>query len=197
MNFRLLWITGEGSEARLLTVAEALCASVDRVAIQLRDRSARTDDELRPLAEGLREITARHRASLVVNRRIGLARAIGADGAHVDISSLRHVRAAWPSSWLSAPTHSDDDVREACAQGADAVLVSPIFSTPGKGEPRGLGALRSARTLAGTTMVVALGGIGVEHARLCLDAGANAVAVLRALQYAHDPAAVARALRHA
>lgn len=196
MTFRLLWITGEGDDARVVTVAEALCASVDRVAIQLRDR-ARTDEALRPLAEKLREITARHGASLVVNRRVGLARSIGADGVHVDSSSLRHVRAAWPSIWLSAPTHSDDDVRAACANGADAVLVSPIFATPDKGEPRGLDAVRSARAIAGRTMVVALGGIGVDDARPCFDAGADAVAVIRALQYAHDPAAVARVLRRA
>lgn len=196
MSFRLLWITGEGSDERVLAVAEALCASVDLVAIQLRDR-LRSDEDLRPLAEHLREITARHGASLLVNRRVALARSIGADGVHVGRSSLRHVRAAWPSVWLSAPTHSDDDVREACAAGANAVLVSPIFSTPDKGEPRGLGAVRSACTIAGETMVVALGGIGVHDARPCFDAGADAVAVIRALQYAYDPAAVARALRHA
>ena len=196
MTFRLLWITGEGDDERVLTVAEALCASVDRVAIQLRERT-RTDEALRPLAERLREITACHGASLIVNRRVGLARSIGADGVHVGVSSLRHVRAVWPSIWLSAPTHSDDDVREACAHGADAVLVSPIFSTPDKGEPRGLGAVRSACAIAGKTMVVALGGIGVDDARPCFDAGADAIAVIRALQYAYDPAVVARALRHA
>lgn len=196
MSFRLLWITGEGSDDRVLTVAEALCASVDRVAIQLRDRT-RTDEELRPLAGRLREITARHRASLIINRRVALARSIGADGVHVGRSSLRHVRAVWPSIWLSAPTHSDDEVREACADGADAVLVSPIFSTPDKGEARGLGAVRSACGIAGRTVVVALGGIGVDDAGPCFEAGADAIAVIRALQYAYDPAAVARALRHA
>ena len=196
MGLRLLWITGEGSDERVVAVAEALCASVDQAGIQLRDRT-RTDEELRPLAERLREITARRGASLVVNRRVALARSIGADGVHVGRSSLRHVRSVWPSIWLSAPTHSDDDVREACADGANAVLVSPIFSTPDKGEPRGLDAVRSACAVAGRTMVVALGGIGVDDARPCFDAGADAIAVIRALQYAYDPAAVARALRHA
>lgn len=196
MALRLLWITGEGSDERVVAVAEALCASVDQVGIQLRDRT-RTDEELRPLAERLREITARRGASLVVNRRVALARSIGADGVHVGRSSLRHVRSVWPSIWLSAPTHSDDDVREACADGANAVLVSPIFSTPDKGEPRGLDAVRSARAIAGKATVVALGGIGAADARPCFEAGADAIAVIRALQYAYDPAAVAKALRYA
>jgi thiamine monophosphate synthase len=90
--------------------------------------------------------------------------------------------------------HDDDELRAACAHGATAVFVSAVFSTPDKRPPRGVEALRTARTAAPGVQIVALGGIDVSNVQTCFEAGANAVAVMRALLDAPDPAAAAKCL---
>jgi thiamine-phosphate pyrophosphorylase len=107
-------------------------------------------------------------------------------------------------AWVSIAAHSDEDVRRAGAEGADAVLVSPIFATrppaaaagaAAEKSPRGLDALRRARAIARPGMAVfALGGVTFDRVRPCAEAGADGVAVLRALLASPRPAAVARAI---
>lgn len=180
------------SEDRSASVALCVAPAVAGFAVQLRDRSARTDDEILPFATRLREITSRHGAMLVVNRRFDLARRIGADGVHAPVAEMEsESESAW---WRSAPAHSDADVQRARDAGLDAVLVSPIFSVPGKALARGLGAIRAACALAPELQVIALGGVDADNAARCVGAGASGVAVIRALLDAEDPAAIVRAL---
>jgi thiamine-phosphate pyrophosphorylase len=90
---------------------------------------------------------------------------------------------------VSAPAHTDQDVDVAARAGAHAILVSPIWSTPNKGVPRGLEALRAARArVGGGLLVVALGGVDGSRAAACKEAGADGVAVIRALLNARDVA---------
>ncbi len=182
--------------ARAASVAEAVAAH--GVSVQLR--AAREVNDLEALGKRLRAITRAAGVRFLVNRRVALARAMDADGLHVDAHRVQDARDLWPEAWITAPCHDDDDVRVAVRGGADEVLVSPIFSTPGKGEPRGLGALESARAIAsqsGTakrTRVVALGGITLENAASCLEHGADGIAAIRLFEEAADPSAVARSL---
>jgi thiamine-phosphate pyrophosphorylase len=185
------------SEARIAEVAERAAGAVPGFAVQLRDRSARSDAELVPFALRLREITFRHGALLVVNRRFGLARRVGADGVHAPVPQVATKTAtetATETAWRSAPAHSDEDVQRARDAGLDAVLVSPIFDVPGKASARGLAALRSACVLAPGLQIIALGGVDASNASACFGAGAAGVAVIRALLDADDPTEAARAL---
>ena len=177
---------------RILDVARA-CAAPG-FAVQLRDRTSATDEELVPLAKELRAITAAAGALFVVNRRAALARRVAADGLHAPAAELEDAR---DFAWRSAPVHTSDELRAAQAAGATAVLVSPIFDTPGKGPARGASVLRAARLVAAGTTLVALGGIGVDNAKQCKDAGADAVAVIRALFDAPDPAHAAKCIAQA
>ncbi len=183
------------SGARILEVVRAVAsASMTAgalLAVQLRDRTARADAELLPLATELRAITKGSGALLVVNRRYALARRVGADGVHGPAGELPR-----DFAWRSAPAHTDDELQTARSAGATAALVSPIFASPDKGSPRGTAALAAARRVAPEMTLVALGGISAENARECLDAGADAVAVIRALLDAEDPARVMKCLGH-
>jgi thiamine-phosphate pyrophosphorylase len=141
-------------------------------------------------------------ARFVVNGDANVAREIGADGAHVPGgASVRAARAALGgAAFVSAAAHDDDDVRRAIDEGATAVLVSPIFASPGKGPPRGLAAIASARAIVDARgrdlLVYALGGVDASRAASCIDAGADGVAVIRALlgDDVGDPRAAAAAL---
>jgi thiamine-phosphate pyrophosphorylase len=159
-----------------------------RLAVQLRDPDlpARA---LLALGRRLREATRAAGASLVVNDRIDLAIALGADGAHLGRRSMSIADARsllGTGAWVSVACHSVDDVERAAAEGADAAVLSPIFASPGKGPPLGLGAIAEARArldraTPGPSRVtlVALGGVGAGQAQACFEAGAGAVAAIR------------------
>jgi thiamine-phosphate pyrophosphorylase len=172
--------------------------------VQLRDK-ARGLGSLRLFASRLRVATRAVGASLVVNGRPEVARDVGADGVHLGAGagSIEGVRLVFPRAWISVATHSDDDVRRAVGEGADAVVVSPIFASrpPGTAsttkEGRGLPVLRSARGIAGRATVIALGGVDAHNAGACGAAGAHAVAVMKALLASASPGRVARAIHDA
>jgi thiamine-phosphate pyrophosphorylase len=180
--------------AERLAAAAALGAEAcARFALELRDPQldGRT---LHSLAERLRERTARHGVALVVNDRLDLAIAVGADGVHLgrcSVSVATARRALGAGAWISRSAHDEAEVLAAARAGADAVLLSPIFASPGKGPPLGLGAIGQARAAldaVGTgefpggrpPALLALGGIDAEAGRRCLAAGADGVAAIRA-----------------
>ncbi len=175
-------------DAHIVSVARAcsaLFSGNSGFAVQLRDRTDRSDEDLFLLAQTLREIAP----LLIVNRRFDLARRIRADGVHAPSNELERAR---DFSFRSAPAHSDEELQNATI--ATCALISPIFAVPGKIAARGLDAIRSARALAPAMTIVALGGIDASNARACFEAGADGVAVMRALLDASDPAEVAQRL---
>jgi thiamine-phosphate pyrophosphorylase len=136
-----------------------------------------------------------------VHSDASLALAVNADGLHLGSDfggegarGLVEARRALPNVWISVAAHTDEDVERAAAGRADAVLVSPIYDSPGKGPPRGAAAIVSARALGPGLAIYALGGVEARRARACRDAGATGVAVIRALLAATDPVAVALAI---
>jgi thiamine-phosphate pyrophosphorylase len=188
--------------ARIEDVVAAAAGALEpgALVVQLRNKAA-TPQALATAAEALRSATARAGALFVVNaasaEALHVALDVRADGVHVPcrVETIGEARTLLgPGAWISTPAHTDDDVMLARRAGATAVLVSPIFDSPGKGPARGVEALSAARRLAGEVLVYALGGVEPSCAASCAVAGADGVAVIRALLEAHDPAAVARAL---
>ncbi len=174
--------------------------------VQLRDKR-RAIVSLRVFASRLRVVTRGAGASLVINGDARLARDVGADGVHLGggAGTVSEARAILGSQrWVSIAAHSNGAVQRGLEDGADAVLVSPVFASrpPSQlDEPksgRGLEAVRAARILAGNRCsVYALGGVTAENASPCVAAGADGVALIRALLAAPDPGQVARALHAA
>jgi thiamine-phosphate diphosphorylase len=173
--------------------------------VQLRDKH-RGVASLRLLAWRLRIVTQKAGALFVLNGHPRLARDVGADGVHLGggAGSVAEARAILGRpAWISVAAHTDDDVRRGAGEGADAVLVSPVFATRppvsagsrAEKPARGLEALRRARAIAGAhPAVLALGGVTLDRVRSCADAGADGVAVLRALLTSRRPDVLARAI---
>jgi len=177
-----------------------------RLLVQLRDKASEAG-VVHAAARVLRDVTRRERAMLVVNDRASIAHDVGADGLHLPsqatplASRIAAARALLgEDAWVTTAAHDDDDVRAALAGGATAVLVSPIFATPGKGSARGVTALASARAIVDAArrplplLVYALGGITRQNADSCAEAGADGVAAIRSLYDATDPGVIATAL---
>ena len=81
--------------------------------------------------------------------------------------------------YVIASTHSEEEINQAVALGADAVTYSPVFTTPGKGEPKGLEDLKEI-TGKIKTNIFALGGIiSSDQVKQCELNGAYGFASIR------------------
>jgi thiamine-phosphate pyrophosphorylase len=199
MTTRLVVVT----DRRLVADTDELCAKLDAMLgaapalVQVREKDL-GGRALLALVEAVLAVARRHGAPVVVNDRLDVALAAGADGVHlpedgIAIADARAVAAAVGRTILvGCSRHDAAGVRRAAAEGADLILYGPIFATPGKGAPLGAAALRE---LAGTPGLCAIGGIDdAARAAEVRAAGVPAVAAIRALWTAADPAAAARAL---
>ncbi|HLY62847.1 MAG TPA: thiamine phosphate synthase [Terriglobia bacterium] len=165
-------------------ILEAIRARVDMVQIREKDLFTR---ELVALVQGAVIGAAETHTQIVVNDRLDVALALGAAGVHLGTSSMppEAVRSCVGADFLvGVSCHSLDEALRAEAAGANYVLLGPIFPTPSKlayGPPLGLQTLRdtSARL---KIPVFALGGINVERARPCLEAGARGLAGISLFQ---------------
>jgi thiamine-phosphate pyrophosphorylase len=122
---------------------------------------------------------------LFVNDRFDVARAAGADGVQLTSLSLppRVVREACDDEFLiGASTHSLETAREARDGGADFVVFGPVFETESKlayGPPQGLEKLREVTKALDGFPVIAIGGITLDNAQSCFEAGASGIAAIR------------------
>jgi len=184
----------------LLDVVDAaLQGGVD--AVQLREKDL-PGGALFALASRLRELTHRHGARLLINDRVDIALAVGADGVHLPVDSFRPKdarRLLGADALIGASTHSVEQARAAATDGADFVVFGPVFETPSKrafGTPLGLASLAQV-TQAVAVPTLAIGGLTAGRVPSVRDRGAFGVAVIAAIMAADDPRAAAAALRDA
>ena len=164
--------------------------------IQLREKTLPSGTVF-PLAQ---QLLARCRAAgvpFIVNDRVDLAMAVGADGVHLGQDDLPPAAARLmlkPGMILGLSTHSVAQAEAAQAAGADYVAVGSMYPTATKPEFQLVGPalVRELRPRIRAPLV-AIGGITAANAGEVIAAGADAVAVISAVCSAPDPAAAARA----
>ncbi|MGH9629272.1 MAG: thiamine phosphate synthase [Bryobacteraceae bacterium] len=170
-----------GTDAVLTHIQSAIASGVDYIQIREKDLSARAFADLVRVAVRL---AGSGPAKILVNERTDVALAAGAHGVHLPSESLSPtlIRPLLPDgSVIAVSCHTLSDVERAEAEGADFVVLGPVFETPGKGRPLGLEAFGQIAKSAGVP-VFALGGITVENAGACIRAGAAGVAAIRMFQ---------------
>ena len=167
--------------------------------IQLRDKRLSGRDLL-TVASAIREVTRDAGALFVVNDRLDVALAAGADGVHLGESDLpiEHARRIAPPGFIiGASVGSVATAVRAGAAGADYVALSPTFSTASKddaGPGHGLAMLSAIRS-AVSLPLVAIGGITPGNVADVIAAGADGIAVISAVVGEDDVTAAARDLR--
>jgi thiamine-phosphate pyrophosphorylase len=157
--------------------------------IQLREKDLPTP-VLTNIARRILQQT--NRSILIVNSSLDAAIAARAHGVHVSFQNPaashteileRYAAAGLPTPIVTVSCHTLNQVRQASATTPDAILFAPVFGkTVGHrfvSTPTGLDALRDACRLAHPIPVIALGGVTLGRARLCLQAGAAGVAGIR------------------
>jgi thiamine-phosphate pyrophosphorylase len=199
IDFSLYLITDRNRVAAGHTLASAVEAALQGGvrAIQLREKDL-TAAELLPLARQLRDLTRIHGARLLINDRVDVALAVGADGVHLGGQSLPAEvvrRLAGPDLLIGVSTHSSAEISLAADRGADFVTFGPVYPTPSKaafGPPQGLQALSDA-CRASALPVFALGGITQERTAETMRTGVAGIALIGAILADPDPRSAAAA----
>jgi thiamine-phosphate pyrophosphorylase len=205
-------------------IAEAARAAVAYVQLRERDLSAREleslaqeairiigdESRLRADKSDLRDGDVNPTTILLINSRTDIALAVNAAGVQLrsDDVSPSSVRQIWScgtgtaarESHRSEPIigvscHSASDATRAATNGANFAVLGPVFEKKDASGslPAGLETLREA--CRADIPVLALGGITLNNARSCLDAGAAGIAAIRLFQE-NEVAGVVRILRH-
>ena len=172
----------------------ALQAGVD--VVQLREKRGDERDIVRA-GRTFRRMCDAYDALFIVNDRPELAIACGADGVHVgqdDADPAEVRRMIGQDALIGLSTHSAQQI--GAAREVDYISVGPVYETPTKPEYPEVG-LELVRHAAGHAAFpfFAIGGIDAQNVDEVLAAGAERVAVVRAIRDAADPAAAARAIR--
>ena len=184
---------------RLATMLDAAPGAL----VQVREKDL-DGGALLALVEAIVSVARPRGAAVLVNDRLDVALAAGADGVHlpesgIEVATARQVAAACGRSIVvGCSRHDAASAARAARDGADLIVLGPIWATPSKlgmGAPLGPEVLGEARAGVGSACLIAIGGVETAaRAAEARRAGADAVAAIRALWTAADPGAAARAL---
>lgn len=151
--------------------------------IQYRNKTGTTAELYKEAAE-LRRLC--NNTCLLINDRVDIALAIGADGVHLgqeDMPVHEARRLLGKKKIIGLTVHSLKEAREARRSGVDYIGVSPIFATSTKhdaGEPAGVALVRKIKKEVSLPLV-AIGGITLENAFQVISAGADALCAISAV----------------
>ena len=186
----------------LKKIKEAAAAGVDYIQLREKDLSARALENLARAAiqiikAQLETGSPQVKTKLLINSRTDVALAAGADGVHLRsddispeevrtiLSQHRNTKPETENFLVCISCHTIEDVRHAEREGADFAVLAPIFGkeiSDGKQSQISLGLDALKTACVETIPVLALGGVTVENARACLNAGAAGIAGIRLFQ---------------
>jgi thiamine-phosphate pyrophosphorylase len=200
MNFELYVITDEtiaGGRSHADIAQRALSGGAD--VIQLRDKG-RSCAELAVVGREIAAIIRKAGAVFILNDRLDVAIACGADGVHLGrhdmlVSTARQLGP--PSFIIGVSVGTVEEAVDAEREGADYLALSPTFSTTSKDDAGpGLGLERLREICRAVAIpVVAIGGINRRNVRDVIVAGADGIAVISAVVASPDITAAARELK--
>ena len=153
--------------------------------LQFRHKTFWTRDTLLQ-AEQIHSLCLQNEAIFVVNDRADYAALLNADALHVgqeDLTPAEARRVVPPETIIGFSTHNPAQISAAQNEPIDYLAFGPVFPTASKQNPDptvGIEGLKRARTLTDKPLV-AIGGITLDNARLCFEAGADSLALISAL----------------
>ncbi len=197
---RLYLVTDQAS-LRGRTLADVVLAAVTGGVrcVQLREKTLATRDFV-ALALAVKDLLAPFDVPLIINDRLDVALACGAQGVHLGQSDMPVALARQllpPEVFIGLSVENLADVARAAGQPVDYLGISPVYATPTKTDtarPWGLAGVRQVRALTRLPLV-AIGGIHQGNAAAVLQAGADGLAVVSAICSAAEPQAAAQSFQ--
>jgi len=164
--------------------------------IQLREKRASPREFYEAALEAL-SVARRLSVRIIINDRVDIAMAVGADGVHLgqtDIPPEKARKLLGEKRIIGFSTHTLKQALEADSMPVDYIAIGPVFQTPSKENPDEIVGLEMnsevRRNIA--KPLVAIGGITMQSARAAIDAGADSVAVISDLLSTPDVSARTR-----
>ena len=164
----------------------SLLADAGATFVQLREKNRQALDFYNEARAALG--VARERGvSLIINDRVDIALALGADGVHLgqdDLPPEATRKLLGDDAVIGYSTHNVAQAIAAATLPVDYIAIGPIFETGSKTNPDpvvGLEGLRAVRKAIPDMPLVAIGGITEQNAKAVIDAGADSVAIISAL----------------
>ncbi len=177
-----------GGRTTMQVMGQALDAGVRLVQLREKGLSAA---QLVARAQDARALTSAAGALLIINDRVDVALAVGADGVHLgqDDMPVDLARGLGPELIIGASSHSVEEALDAEHRGASYVNIGPLFATQTKQwDEEFLGVEGLQRIAASVSMpFTVMGGIKKAHIPQLVQAGARTIAVVTAVTAATDP----------
>lgn len=177
-------------------IAEAIAGGVTMVQLREKALSSRCFFEL---GEQVRNITATYRVPLIINDRIDLMLALGADGVHIgkDDLPLPAARQIAGDGIVGYSVDTLEDLRYAEESGADYVGIGPVYATSTKTDAGAVLGVDGLRQIVAQARVpcVAIGGIKEENCAEVAGTGVSGVCVISTLMNAVDTEKTASVMR--
>jgi len=178
-------------------VRQAISGGVTTV--QLREKGT-PSEEFFKIATSLRALTRKEGVTFIVNDRLDIALAAGADGVHVgreDLPAERARELLGADRILGVTAANEEEARDAAAVGADYIGCNAVFPTLTKTDTGPAIGLEGLERLVNSVdiPVVAIGGINAGNAGDVLSTGVAGIAVVSAIVSANDPVLAAGELR--
>jgi thiamine-phosphate pyrophosphorylase len=200
IDYSLYLVTDRGL-ARGRSTVEVVKAAVSGgvTCIQLREKDCSTLEFIEQ-ARAIKNFLEEREVPLIINDRLDVALAVGADGVHLGQSDMPLEMArkiAGSSMLIGISAESVQDAVEAENGGADYLGVSPIYATPTKTDtapPLGIQGLREIKNRVKIPLV-GIGGLNNSNAAEVIRNGADGVAVVSAIVAAEDPETAAMNLK--
>lgn len=167
--------------------------------VQLREKQCDTKEFIEE-ALLIRDFLQSKKIPLIINDRLDVAQAVGADGVHLGQSDMPFSMAkkiVRDSMLIGISAESLADAIQAEKEGADYIGVSPVYQTPTKTDtapPLGLEGVQKIRESVRIPLV-GIGGLNPSNAREVIQNGADGIAVVSAIVSADDPETAARSLK--
>lgn len=197
MNLHLVTDRALTCDRPLIDIVQAAAAGGVSL-VQLREKECSTR-EFAGLGRQLLSVLKDLRIPLIINDRIDVALAIGADGVHIGQSDMPYSdarRLMGPQAIIGLSVETEQQARDAEQLDVAYLGLSPVFNTMTKADiapPLGLEGVSRIRQLS-RHRLIAIGGINAANASEVIAAGADGLAVVSAICSADDPTAAAQTL---
>ena len=167
--------------------------------IQFRSKSGSTR-ELIEIAIQMKTLCRKAGVPLIINDRVDIALAAGADGVHLgqdDFPIPLARKLLGPDAIIGGSAGDMEEAQKCLADGADYIGSGPVYGTVSKSDAGPATGVENIRIIAGQIPlpVIAIGGVTADNVKELIDAGAYGVAVISAVCLNDDPEAAARRFR--
>lgn len=193
-DLRLYFIYGSDNgdtKSSLHIIEQALKSGITLFQLREKGTDALTGKKLQDFALSVKELTARYNVPFIINDNVELAMTVNADGIHLGQDDMKpdELPDYFDDRVVGLSVRDEMELADSNLDNVDYIGTGPVFPTSSKddaGEATGVSGLKFMREKIGALPMVAIGGITPGNYNLCLENGADGIAVISAIPQSED-----------